>query len=302
MNFGIDLLRHLFSLAVILQHMTSASRYSHETNLQLASLVNWVDGAVVGFFFISGFLFKPSNDLSSYAKKQTVKLLVPFFLFSLIYSLILAGLGKSTLLYGLTETVMLHGASMQLYFLPFLLFISVTYAFCFEYIPSKLKRDVAVVLVVILISICLIFPTDSSTGSNYKLLPFYYVSFILGSLCRVTSKGQYKQVNTLGAVLISLFIGLYDSRFYDLSGVILLFVIGQVISQYLPERRLFGSGGVYLLHTPIINFAISILLLKIGVSDELNILFSMAITYLLCLTITFAIVRLQPKYKWLLLE
>ena len=69
MSYGIDILRHLFSFAVILQHMTSVSRYTVETNKKLASVIDLVDGAVIGFFFISGYLFKQPNNVLVNIKK-----------------------------------------------------------------------------------------------------------------------------------------------------------------------------------------------------------------------------------------
>ena len=174
MNFGIDLLRHLFSFAVILQHMTSASRYSVETNLGLTSVIDWVDGAVIGFIFISGFLFKRQPHLLAYAKKQATRLLIPFFLFSFVYAVILSVLGKATLWGGLVATATLHGSGMQLYFLPYLFFITVSYACFIDKITLKLRRPTEIAIVLILVLFCLMYPTGSSTGPEYRLLPFYY--------------------------------------------------------------------------------------------------------------------------------
>ena len=78
MKFGIDLLRHLFCIAVLVQHMPSESRYSEATGAQLMQVIGWVDGAVVGFFFLSGFLFKRPDRWSRYAVQQSKKLLLPF--------------------------------------------------------------------------------------------------------------------------------------------------------------------------------------------------------------------------------
>lgn len=302
MSFGIDLLRHFFSLAVILQHMSSTSRYSQEINLQLMSMVNWIDCAVAGFFFISGFLFKQPKCVFFYIKKQSLKLLVPFFLFSLIYAVILAILGKAILFHSLIETLMLRGASMQLYFLPDLLFILVTFVFFSKKLPHKLTIRIAIFFMAVLMSICLVFPTYSSTGPSYKLIPFYYVAFMLGWLYQNILTLRNNLILTLFAIFILLFIGRYDSRFYDLTNVSILFVIVRSMSSHFPERRLFGSGAVYLLHTPILNYVISIVLFKVGVFDWINICLSVIITYLLCVLIGFGVARYYGEYKWLILE
>lgn len=128
MKSSIDILRHIFAIAVIAQHMTSASRYSVETNLELARIINWIDGAVIGFFLISGYLFKAQNNIFAYCRKQTIRLIIPFFLFSLIYSVLLAILGKESLVDGLEKTVRLQGAGMQLYYLPYLLFVTIVFS------------------------------------------------------------------------------------------------------------------------------------------------------------------------------
>lgn len=302
MNFGIDLLRHLFSVAVILQHMASGSRYSVETNLKLTSIVDWVDGAVIGFFFISGFLLKDPHNFLAYAKKQAIRILIPFFLFSLLYTVILSILGKATLWNGLVATATLHGSGPHLYFLPFLLFITVTYTFFIDKVALKLRSPVEIASVFILILFCLIYPTSSSTGPDYKLLPFYYVSFILGMLYRTTLDKHYQPVGILVTIAIFLVIGISDPRFFDLAGILTLFTLVHQMARYLPSRRLPGSGGIYLLHTPIINYTISILLVHFAVIQEENIFISVLLTYVLCYLFTLLFIRFLPKYRYLLLE
>lgn len=302
MTFGIDLLRHLFSFAVILQHMTSASRYSVETNLKLASVLDWVDGAVIGFFFISGFLFKDPQNVLAYAKKQSIRILIPFVLFSLAYTVILSILGKATLWNGLIATLTLHGSGPHLYFLPFLLFITVTYALFGSNVATKPRRVIEIASVFILILLCLMYPTSSSTGPDYKLLPFYYLAFIFGMFYHTTLNKRYQPVYLLVTIATLLIIGISDPRFFDLAGVIALFTFVYQIARFLPNRRLPGSGGIYLLHTPIINFAISTLLLHFAIVQEANVILSILLTYLLCYLLTLLFIRILPKYRYLLLE
>jgi surface polysaccharide O-acyltransferase-like enzyme len=135
MFFTIDILRHILALAVILQHMAS-SRYAPATSQNLLSAVNWIDGAVIGFFFISGFLFRPKDNPLTYIKTQTTRLLLPFLLFSSLYTIALTLLKKATLHQGLTRTLLLQGAGMQLYFLPILLLVTATTALLSHSPPS----------------------------------------------------------------------------------------------------------------------------------------------------------------------
>jgi hypothetical protein len=302
MKFSIDLLRHLFVLAVIVQHMTSESRYSVGTNAGLASFVDWIDGAVAGFFFISGFLFKSPESVWAYSKKQAIRLLIPFFLFSVTYALILSGLDIETLRSGLIKTATLHGSGMQLYFLPFFLLIKVSHACLCNLVGPRFRRPLEFVLLFVLVTVCLQFPTRTSTGDDYQLLPYYYGAFVLGSLYQASSSMRYHPVGVVVVLLGLVAIGVFDKRFFDLAGIVALFAFASLIAPSFPNRRLPGSGGIYLLHTPVVNYTISTLLVAIGVFEGWNIVLSVVTTYALCLWATLLFIRLAPKYRWMLLE
>lgn len=301
-NPSIDNLRHIFAIAVILMHMHSLSRYSLATNLYLSSLVNWIDGAVIGFFFISGYLYKHQSDIFDYVKKQAVKLLIPFIFFLLIYTFTLGLLGKLTIQQGLIETVTLHGAGMQLYFLPYLLIVTVCFAIFSQTLPVRYQLYFELTLLVSVALISIALPTIGSAGSEYKLLPLYLLGFILGKLCRRVSHSKRQLIVLLGVVIACLLIGLIDSRFFDVAGVVVLFLVFNQFSNSLPSKRLPGSGGVYLLHTPIVNFTLSSLLLQLGVSQIQNLFASVFLTYLFCLLFTLFCINKMPNFKWLLLE
>lgn len=120
----LDVLRHLFAVAVIFQHMPSKTRYSPELNRTIGELVSYVDGAVLGFFLISGLLSSSGSGNASFfasARRQAWRLLLPFTLFSLLYGVLLTALGKSSLEDGLWRLLTLQGSGPQLYFLPYLL-------------------------------------------------------------------------------------------------------------------------------------------------------------------------------------
>ena len=84
--------------------MASESRYSAATLEDLARVLDWVDGAVMGFLFLSGYLFKPPAGLLPYVKKQALRLLLPYFIFSTADAVLLAALGKGDLWAGLLAT------------------------------------------------------------------------------------------------------------------------------------------------------------------------------------------------------
>jgi fucose 4-O-acetylase-like acetyltransferase len=278
--------------------MHSLSRYTAETNQQLANIVDWVDGAVVGFFFISGYLYKAQPDVYGYAKKQAIRLLVPFVLFSLAYTVALAILGKLSIQQGVIATLTLHGAGMQLYFLPFLLIVTVGFAFFGKFTPAKYQSNSEWYILLAVAILCFALPTDGSTGSDYKLLSLYLLGFLLGK----HFKSSTQLTPQIGIVLAGLLMGNFDPRFFDVAGIIALFVLLNSISNLLPSRRLPGSGGVYLLHTPLVNFSVSAALIQIGITQVSNIYISVLVTYLLCLAVTLVAVQKLPKFKWMLLE
>lgn len=305
MSFGIDLLRHLLTVFVIIQHMASNSRYSSSTNLELAVFVNWIDCAVLGFFFMSGYLFKQKESLCKYSKKQCLKLLTPYFIVSVIYTLALSLVGKDTLINGFIKTISFQGSGMQLYYLPYLLIVTVAYAIFTVFIKFSNFRILAeLLLFIIIIAACLALPTKSSTGSDFKLLFLYVASFLLGRqyINNFSLDLKYKKFVVITILILSLGLGFIDERFLDFTIFMTLFFAIESIHHKLPNSRIAGSGGVYLLHTPIINFTISTLLAYIGIQQGFNIFVSVILTYLTCLVITHIFINTFPKQRWLLLE
>lgn len=301
MNSGIDLLRHIFAVAVIAQHMTSASRYSVETNMELARVVNWIDGAVIGFFLISGYLFKSQSNIFNYCKRQAVRLLAPFFVFSIIYLFILAALGKENFIDGLVQIGFLHGVGMQLYFLPYLLIITVVFAF----LERRLRFNRWILLCLLTIfagGVAFLMPTASSTGSDIGLIPMYFCAFLAGHLIAEREKRKLHVQTMLLIGALSLMAGIKDERFFDFAGIVIVFGMTLLLSPLLPKKRLSGSGGVYLLHTPITNFAVSTVLAILSITQSINIIASIFLTYFLCLAITLIAIKKFPRYSWLILE
>jgi len=116
---ALDLYKHILAVFVIILHMTS-SRYSDTFLHELSTIQNFVDGAVAGFFLIAGFFFREEITFKHLILKSFKRLMIPYFVFSIIYSVLLSLLGKKDFSNGLIDTLLLHGGSMQLYFLPYL--------------------------------------------------------------------------------------------------------------------------------------------------------------------------------------
>ncbi len=305
---GIDLLKHLLAFFVIFQHMSSESRYSSELNSFIQEIVSYIGGAVMGFFLISGFFFRPSETIKLSVSKIFKRMMLPFFIFSLLYAILMWLLGKGNLKDGLWQTVTLHGAGMQLYYLSYLFVISSAYmilSFFAKKINVSFNYILSIILVISFVT-SLFLPTLSPTGSDYRLFPIYVLCFGIGISFSILKKKSYQKFYFLvmGVIVASFLIGIFDYRFYHLSFVSFLLLCAYFISINVKsvQKNFHGSDGIYLLHTPIVNFTISSLLMMIGLSGYLNLFSSLLLTYIICLIVTLLFIRYLPFYKWVFLE
>ncbi len=297
MNGAIDLLKHLLAIFVIVQHMHSGTRYSEHTNQILSSACDWLDGAVIGFFLISGFLYKSPADLKAYGYRQAKRLLVPYFVFSTLYAALLGLAGKGDFEGLLYATVAFQGASMQLYFLPYLAGITVLFA-TFERLLVWRRSTALLALCSLLLATYS--QTDASTGSDLELLPLYFYTFALGAVMRKEQPSL--RVVGFAITLLTVGIGLIDKRMLDLALMLALLYGAVIYGRQLSLPRIGGSGGVYLLHTPFVNFGVSSVLERLGVSQVPNVVLSVVLTYVFCLAATRIFVSWFPAASGLLLE
>lgn len=127
--FGVDLLKHILAICVIIQHIHSNSRYSDATNNKIAQVVILVQGAVLAFFLVSGYFFHLKREasivitLSKHARRYGKRLLVPFIIFSVINAIALLAIGKTSAHGWIREILIGHGTGPQMYFLPFLFLV-----------------------------------------------------------------------------------------------------------------------------------------------------------------------------------
>jgi len=310
---GIDVFRHLLAVGVILLHLHSGARYSPALNHLMESIGSYCDGVVFGFFLIAGFFAKGQSTLSwsgtkSVFWKQFHRLLIPFFTFSLIYTFALVGLGKRTVASGLLATAVLHGASVQLYFLPFLFYVSIAFLFYTAVTSQYLKLSASMTLLlpfVGLLAFSEFHRTVESTGSDFLLLPLYATCYLAGHYLAIARKAKSLYFHVLcGALSLCFAIGSHwDPRLWKIAEIILLFWFFLSVSS-LPflHRRLPGSGGVYMLHAPLVIYGISSILAIAHVRDATNAALTLGLTYSICLVATLAFIRIFPKYAYLLLE
>lgn len=302
MNIGLDIYKHILAVFVIILHMTS-SRYSDNFLDELSNIQNFVDGAVAGFFLISGFFFKKEISFKNLIFKNFKRLMFPYFIFSILYSALLSLMGKGNFFNGLINTLSLHGGSMQLYFLPYLFITLAIFWFYLKFTSNFNSNIKYIILILCLVLICLLFPIEGSSGSNYFQIPFYFISFILGFVYKSLYLDELKRIVYLSSLVIfTIFIGFIDQRFYDLTFILILFHIFLLIGKKLPNKKLPGSGGVYLLHTPILNFFFSTILQKLGIIDFNNFVMSVILAYLVCLIFVYLWLKFNHEYRWILLE
>lgn len=310
---GVDLLRCFFALEVIFLHMSSKARYSEEVNGFLRVLAIYIGGAVAGFFLMSGFFVRNQEkfDLGlifTAAKKLLVRLGVPYLFFSIIYAIAMAGLKKQSLKDGLLDTLFLRGSSMQLYFLPYLFAIALGFIILSSALGQFKAKQLSwfMGLMVLLIAVSLTLPTHVSFGPNIKLIPLYGAMYILGYCLSSLLKTDHYVYRVFGSIVLltALTLSLFDPRFISIAVMLCLFFVSVEVSTRIDQngKNYYGSGGVYLLHTPITNFTISTLLLHFGLSGFLNLYASVLITYGVCLAFTVWFVSRFNSMKFVLLE
>jgi peptidoglycan/LPS O-acetylase OafA/YrhL len=309
---GVDILKHLLALCVIIQHMTSRARYSPATNSRIAHAAFFAQWAVLVFFLIAGYFFRLKREsgffptLSTHIQRYAKRLLVPFFFFSILYTFAMHALGKVELRDAWIAIVTLHGVGMQMYFLSFLFLVVLIAALVQIFSGFSYRRELALLLLMqtVLIALAMHFPTSSVTGESYYLLPLYLLSFLFGRLLALVQQHHAEKVAFLfgGIVLLCCALALRDVRFCFIAAGVAAFGIALYLSLFLPSRRAPGSGGVYLLHTPVVNFGLSVLLMKLGIVEWPNAVLSVVATYILCLAFTLWFIKARPGIRWMLLE
>jgi len=294
---GLDAYRHLLAIFVITIHTWSASRYGPDLREGYDNILQVTGCAVFGFFLVSGFLFKPEASLKEIAARKASRLLVPYLLFSLAYAVVSGVVfGSGEFLNRIINTVLLRGGAMQLYFLPELYVIELLALFAFKLFGSRTSVAASTILIVALFA-TLATPTPYTTGPGWKLAIFYVVGFVTGVLCRRTS-------DATPAILLVLFLlvgALVDYRFAVAAVALVLFQLFIRTTRLVPTS-LPGSGAVYLLHTPILNFSISVALSNFGFQGWSNYWMTVLLTYLVCIAVFAALSRYAPSTQKYLLE
>ena len=223
-------------------------------------------------------------------------------------------LDKRPLATGLWLTLTLKGSAAQLYFLTHLFVLTLAYA-AWERCFNRRAVWAHAVLLACAVGLTLALPMPGSAGSDFRLMPLYVAAFVFGALFhlhrnaakRLPVKGQtdWRVMGWLHAALlltVALLGSTLDTRLITLFGVISLIAGAMVFFPLLPDRRLPGSGGVYLFHTPILNYAVSTALVSLSIVQRPNLVLSVLITYGLSLLFTLALIRYWPALRGHVLE
>lgn len=299
---GLDLLKLLLAVAVVVQHMTSEARYTEDVNDFIVALASWVDGAVAGFFMISGFLLSPkvNTGFLAFVRRSAFRLLLPYLLFSLIYAFAMAGLGKAGVVDGLVDTILLRGAGPQLYFLPYLFCMQVA---AWPLLAIRQRAAVTLTIAAAMFVVATLLPTAISTGHDVKLVPLFLGCFALGVGFRAL-RDRDLAVATMVAVAACAAAIPFDHRAIDVLLVVVLFYCALRLSAtgLLDRLVIFGSGAIYILHTPVLNHTVSTTLQRAGIEGYFNLAASVTITVAVCLGAAFIVLRWFPRARGLLLE
>jgi hypothetical protein len=303
---GIDILRHLLAISVIFIH-TRTSLYSDETVRLSDKIIDLIDFAVLGFFLVSAYFFPfrkigtGSTLAGSFLYSRFKRLLIPFFMFSILYAIAMALLHKATLASGIIKTLDFSGSSMQLYFLPFLYICEVLTFFLIRITKRPNQLTMLCIMLVLMSGLSLLFPSARSTGPDLHLFPLYFASFAAG----VVLKTQ-REISVLTLATLSWFIllSVFDERLLGIAIMISLTIGAAYLSKKLTilNNAFPGSGGIYLLHTNIVNFAIAHILSITGITQIPNLLITVVLTYIFCLASSLAFIRFFGKWRFIILE
>ena len=319
-NHSLDSIKGLAIIGVLLLHSSFGSRFSLETLAVQALLAHLFDWSVLAFFFTSGWLHKNHSSFGELLGKRFRSLLVPFFVYNILYNGIFKGLdavgfwdpGHLSVCASSIWLWPFQSPGFQLYFLPFL-FAAAVLASVVAGLGSRSEVPLYGGLVLLALAFYLDrgFPPVSH-GPEWFKLPLYLASFALGVILR---RKAYLFLPPLGLVCCVLSVVL----------VLLVFSVAGV-SLLVPPLLLWGiagvpgignanwlarlgqhSGCVYLWHTPVLLPVLTLVGFRFHVPSLGNFFLALALTLAGCLLLrwgldkTWQIFFHRPPPRWLTL-
>ena len=221
----LDFLKGLSILGVLVLHSSFAGRFNQQTMVVQAIMMRFFDWAVLGFFFSSGFLHDRSVPFLTTFKKRFVALMVPFFLYNLFYNLCFWGIAVTGLApvgtLELTHQSLFSGLfwspGFQLYFLPYLLLISVGISGLEKLGGGRYQWAYGGLLLLIAAFYFVRGYPAISNGSDVNKLPMYLAMYLIGILYQPLFKLPGIKMWMIAVTLVAVLTTLVCFRFGEVS-------------------------------------------------------------------------------------
>lgn len=291
-DYGIESLRWISMLAVVMHHGISHQRFSPRTIDQIMAFKDWIEWCVPAFFYISGRLFRSSaaSDLARSLPSRARRLLTPYLLvsfasFAALWTLHHTGIWRHSrpeeLLFGdlLHKLVWLVGFGPQLYFLPYLFLVGLLAGIAALAIPRCWLSTAAFALFV-LCGFGWVMP-DTVLGPGLERLPAFLLSFCLGVTDRSCSPG-FARIHLAAVLAATAAIGLllHDAWPLSIAVPLLLYRVFDRLPTASAIRfldRAGTPGSIFLWHAPLVLPACSTLLGALGVANWGNYLLAVVL-------------------------
>lgn len=299
-DYGIEALRWLAILAVVMHHGISRQRLSEVTIDQIMILKDWIEWCVPAFFYVSGRLFRGSSTFEFFHSvgSRARRLLVPYFVvsllsFALLWSVHQTGAWQHSnpeellILDLIHKLVWLVGFGPQLYFLPYLFVVGTLSGILALIVPPKSLSTLSFIIFLI-VGFGWLMP-NTVLGPGLERLPAFLLSFCLGvsdKALSLTPSRIHLFGITIGLSLVSFAIN--DFWPISIAAPLFLYRILSNISMepFIKRLEKFGNpGAIFLWHAPLVLPACSTILGVMGVMNWSNYLLSVLFSCMASLAI-----------------
>lgn len=170
-NSGIQILRAIFAAMVVLIHTLP-------NNYEIKAIVRpFLNVAVAGFIFLSGYLTKVDIDTKAFYKKRIINVLVPYVLFTIIYTVLSNyELGVGAIAIKVFKNLITAQGKMILYYLPVYMQLVLLTPLLAK-IAKRKKPAINIIIMAISPLFILCFYLGVLSGVIYKEMPWYMMFF-----------------------------------------------------------------------------------------------------------------------------